>query len=148
MVTRELLPLHFGGSGGLCAPRWLCAHRLLRVLLWDVIVVASTHNSNHILWWGFNGWWVWGGWACGALSLTTQGVEGVGDRDLGNMRMSRDRSFGQIMRAFESRIGKTNKNQKCVNSTSVKVKKISMNSFLRKIFYLIHLGNDFVHFLI
>ena len=30
--------------------------------------------------------------------------------------------FGQIRRAFESRDGKTNKNQKCVNSTSVKVK--------------------------
>ena len=56
--------------------------------------------------------------------------------------------FGQIKRAFESRDGKTNKNKKCVNSTSVKVKKISMNSFLRKIFYLIHPGNDSVHFLI
>ena len=56
--------------------------------------------------------------------------------------------FGQIRRAFESRISQTHKNQKSVSSTSVKVKKISMNSFLRKIFYLIHLGNDSVHFLI
>ena len=54
--------------------------------------------------------------------------------------------FGQIRRSFESRVGQTHKNQKCVNSTSVKVKKISMNSFLRKIFYLIHLGNDSIHF--
>ena len=56
--------------------------------------------------------------------------------------------FGQIRRAFESRVGQTHKNQKCVNSTSVKITKISMNSFLRKIVYLIHLGNDSVHFLI
>ena len=56
--------------------------------------------------------------------------------------------FGQIRRTFVNRVGQTHKNQKCVNSTSVKVKKISMNSFLRKIFYLIHFGNDSVHFLI
>ena len=56
--------------------------------------------------------------------------------------------FGQIRMAFESHVGQTHKNQKCVNSTSVKFKKISMNSFLRKIFYLIRLGNDSAHFLI
>ena len=55
--------------------------------------------------------------------------------------------FAQIRRAFESRVGQSHKNQKCANSTSVKVKKISMNSFLRKIFYLIHLDNDSIHFL-
>ena len=54
--------------------------------------------------------------------------------------------WGQIRRAFESRVGQTHKNQKCVNSTSVKVKKISINNFSRKIFYVIHLGNDSVHF--
>ena len=57
-------------------------------------------------------------------------------------------TFGQIRRAFESHVGQTHKIQKCVNCTSVKVKKISMNSLLCKIFYLIHLGNDSVHFLI
>ena len=50
--------------------------------------------------------------------------------------------FGQIRRAFESRVGQTHKNQKCAHSTSVKVKKISINNFSRKIFYVIHLGND------
>ena len=56
--------------------------------------------------------------------------------------------FGQIRRAFESRVGQTHKNQKCVNSTSVKVEKISINNFSRKIIYLIHLGNGSAHFLI
>ena len=51
-------------------------------------------------------------------------------------------TFGQIRRAFDSRVGHTHKNQKCVNSASVKVKKISINNFLREIFYVIHLGND------
>ena len=67
----RVAPFALWEVGGLRTPRWLCAHRLLRVLLWGVIVVASTHNSNHILWWGF--WWmvsvVWGGWGCeGPLS--------------------------------------------------------------------------------
>ena len=39
-------------------------------------------------------------------------------------------TFGQIRMAFESRDGKTNKNQKCVNSTSVKVKKNKHEQFL------------------
>ena len=56
--------------------------------------------------------------------------------------------FGQIRRAFENRVGQTHNNQKCVNSTSVKIKKISINNFSRKIFCVIHLGNDSVHFLI
>ena len=57
-------------------------------------------------------------------------------------------TFGQIRRAFDSRVGHTHKNQKGINSASVKVKKISINNFLRKIFYVIHLSNDSVHFLI
>ena len=56
--------------------------------------------------------------------------------------------FGQIRRAFESRVGHTHKNQKCVSGTSVKVKKISINNFSRKIFYVIYLVNESVHFLI
>ena len=56
--------------------------------------------------------------------------------------------FGQIRRAFESCVGQKHKNQKCVNSTSVKVEKISINNFSGKIIYLIHLGNDSAHFLI
>ena len=56
-------------------------------------------------------------------------------------------TFVQIRRAFDSRVGHTHKNQKCVNRASVKVKKISINNFSRKIFYVIHLGNNSVHFL-
>ena len=57
-------------------------------------------------------------------------------------------TFGKIRRALESRVSQTHKNQKCVNSTSVKIKKTSINNFFREIFYLIHLGSDSVHFLI
>ena len=39
--------------GGRGSPRSSLALRSSFVLLWGVIVVASTHNSNHILRWGF-----------------------------------------------------------------------------------------------
>ena len=57
-------------------------------------------------------------------------------------------TFGQIRRAFDSRVDHTHKNQKCVNSASVKVKEICIYNFSRNIFYVIHLGNDSVHVLI